>query len=89
MIQLRSIVNDVKIFTQLDECINFLTEVNDQKAFLILEGTLGQQIVPLIHDIPQLDAVYIFCHNKSRRGATRIYVFLGFIFQQDLSGFTN
>jgi tetratricopeptide (TPR) repeat protein len=63
--QLRSVVNDVKIFTQRDEGIDFLTEVEDMKAFLILEGTLGSQIVQLIHDIPQLDTVYIFCDNKS------------------------
>ena len=65
LMQLRSIVNDVQIFTQRDECIDFLTEVNDMKVFLIIPGTLGQEILPLIHDIPQLDAVYIFGNNKS------------------------
>ena len=63
--QLQNVVNDVNIFTQPDECIDFLTEVDDMKAFLIVAGTLGQQILPLIHDIPQLDGVYIFCSNKS------------------------
>ncbi len=63
--QLQSIVNNVNIFTQRDECIDFLTEVDDIKAFLILGGTLGSQIVSLIHDIPQLDDIYIFCGNKS------------------------
>ena len=63
--QLRNIVNDVHIFTKRDECIDFLTEVDHIKAFLIIEGTLGQQILPLIHDIPQLDGVYIFDSKKS------------------------
>jgi hypothetical protein len=66
LVQLQSIVNDVHTFTQRDECIDFLTEVDHMKAYLIIEGSIAQQIVPLIHDIPQLDIVYIFCHNKSR-----------------------
>jgi tetratricopeptide (TPR) repeat protein len=63
--QLQNIVNDIHIFTQHDECIDFLTETYDMKAFLIVEGTLGQQILPLIHDIPELAGVYILCSNKS------------------------
>jgi hypothetical protein len=35
------------------------------KTFLIIEGTLGQQILSLIHDIPQLHGVYVFDSNKS------------------------
>jgi hypothetical protein len=63
--QLRNVSNDVDIFTQPDQCIDFLTDVKDIKAFLIVEDTIGQQLLPLIHDIPQLDALYILCHNKS------------------------
>lgn len=62
--QLRSIVNDVNIFTQRDECIDFVTEVEDIKVFLIVENTIDREVVPLIHDIPQLDAIYVFCDNK-------------------------
>ena len=39
---------------------------NDEKAFVIVSGSLGQHLVPNIHDMPQLDAIYIFCGNKSR-----------------------
>jgi hypothetical protein len=63
--QLRSVVNDIRIFVQLDEAIDFLTDVHDMKAFLLLGDTFGQQIVPLIHNIPQLDGIYIFCDNPS------------------------
>jgi tetratricopeptide (TPR) repeat protein len=64
--QLRSFVNDVNIFTEPDKCIDFLTEIKDMKVFLIVTGTLAQQIIPLIHDVPQLDTIYIFCRNKSQ-----------------------
>ena len=63
--ELQNIVNNVHMFTQRDECIDFLTAVDDMKAFMIIERTLTKQIIPLIHDIPQLVGVYILCNNKS------------------------
>ena len=66
LVQLRCIVNDVNLFTQRDECIDFLTEVDDKKAFLLVEGALGRRITPLIHDIPQLDSIYFISRNPSR-----------------------
>ncbi|CAF0794620.1 unnamed protein product [Adineta steineri] len=59
--QLKTITNDINVFKQRDECIDFLTDVEeDIKSFLILENTMAQEIMPLINDIPQLFNVYIF-----------------------------
>jgi adenosyl cobinamide kinase/adenosyl cobinamide phosphate guanylyltransferase len=57
LVQLRAIVNDVNIHTQRDEFIDFL---NDMKAFLIVEDSVGQQIVPFVHDFIQVHAIYVF-----------------------------
>ena len=65
--QLRNIVNNVSIFSQRDECVDFLTDIGDIKVFLIIEDTLASQILPLIHDIPQLGDIYISrnkCHHE-------------------------
>jgi hypothetical protein len=40
--KLRSVINTINIFTQPDEGIDFLTEVHDMKAFLIVADTIGQ-----------------------------------------------
>ncbi|CAF3784247.1 unnamed protein product [Adineta steineri] len=64
--QLRTVVNSVHFFTQSDDAVDFLTDSEEIKAFLVIENTLGQQIIPLIHDIPQLDIVYILCDNQSQ-----------------------
>jgi tetratricopeptide (TPR) repeat protein len=64
--QLQSVVNNVNIFTQQNKCVDFLTEIEDTTAFLIVDGTLGRQIIPLIHDIPQLHTIYILCRHKSQ-----------------------
>jgi tetratricopeptide (TPR) repeat protein len=64
--QLRHVANSVNVFTERDQCVDFLTELEDLKVFLIADGVLSQQIMPLIHDIPQLDTIYIYCGDKSR-----------------------
>jgi tetratricopeptide (TPR) repeat protein len=63
--QLHTVVSDIHTFTERDECIDFLTEINDRKVFLITGNVMGQFIIPLIHDIPQLHSVFIFCHKET------------------------
>ncbi|CAF4562597.1 unnamed protein product, partial [Rotaria sp. Silwood2] len=63
--QLQRIANEVYTFTQRDECVDFLTEIDDRKAYLIVPDTIGQQMVSLIHGIPQLDSIYINCSSKA------------------------
>lgn len=67
--QLRSVTNDVNCFTQPVECVDFLTDINGMKGSLIVSNALGQQIVPLIHDVPQLHGIYIFpsCSPKDEQ----------------------
>jgi tetratricopeptide (TPR) repeat protein len=64
--QLRTVVNDVNICTHPEQCIQFLKDVDNEKAFVIASGSLGQHLVPDIHALQQVDAIYIFCGNKSR-----------------------
>ncbi|CAF1156869.1 unnamed protein product [Adineta steineri] len=63
--QLRTVVNDVIMFNQSDACIQFLDQTNDEQAFVITSGSLGQHLVPEIHGMPTLGAIYIFCGNVS------------------------
>ncbi|CAF1161747.1 unnamed protein product [Adineta steineri] len=64
--QLKNLVNDVNLCTESKQCIEVLNKVDREQAFVITSGSLGQHLVPEIHDIPQLDAIYIFCGDKSR-----------------------
>ncbi|CAF3990118.1 unnamed protein product [Adineta steineri] len=63
--QSQTITDNVKVFKQRDECIDFVSDTQSIKSFLILENTMAQQIMPLINDIPELDSVYIFSNIKS------------------------
>ena len=64
--QLRSVVNEVNLFTEPEECMNFLEGIELEKVFLIVSGSLGRDLVPRIHPMTHIDTIYIFCGDKSR-----------------------
>jgi tetratricopeptide (TPR) repeat protein len=64
--KIRQIVNSVRTFTDVDECIDFMTDIEDEKIFMICSGELGQTTVPLVCDIPQINCVYVFCKHRTR-----------------------
>ena len=61
--QLHGIVNDVYTFTQPDDCVDFMTDIEDRLIFLIVSRTLGEQLMPDIHSINELKNIYVFCDD--------------------------
>ena len=64
--QLRTIVNSIFTFINSNQCIDFLKTIKDEKVFIIICSDMNDHIVPRIHDIDQLDSIYIFDSNKRR-----------------------
>ena len=62
--QLRRAVNTIETFTDEQESLRFLEEMADEKICMIISGSLGQQVIPRVHNLPQVDSVFIFCSNK-------------------------
>jgi tetratricopeptide (TPR) repeat protein len=62
--QLRRAVNTIKKYTDGEECIQFLETINNEKVCMIISGALGQHIVPRVHNMSQVDSIFIFCGNK-------------------------
>jgi tetratricopeptide (TPR) repeat protein len=66
--KLQHVVNSVDIFTDSNQCIDFLTDVRDEKILLIIFGSHIHKLVSLIEDIPQLHFIYVFdcqqTHNE-------------------------
>ena len=56
----------VNSYTNADKFTRFLANVEDEKVFLVISGSLGEHVVQNIHDMRQVDAIFIFCGNKSR-----------------------
>jgi tetratricopeptide (TPR) repeat protein len=66
IVKLREISNTVNTFTDVDECISFIKDIKTHKIFMICSGALGQTTVPIVHDMTQIDTIYIFCGDKVR-----------------------
>jgi hypothetical protein len=64
--QFRRTVNDVNTFADGDQCIQFINNITNNKACMIISGYLGQHIVPRVHNMSQVDSIFIFCGNKKR-----------------------
>ncbi|CAF3702174.1 unnamed protein product [Rotaria sp. Silwood1] len=62
---LRQVVNSIKIFSDIDKCVDFLTDIEDEKVFMIISNTFGQQTVSLIGNIAQLHSIYIICSQST------------------------
>lgn len=63
--RLRHVVSKVETFTAADPCMNFLKNIRDEKICMIVSGGLSKEIIPMIHSMDQLDAIFVFCGNKS------------------------
>ncbi|CAF1435017.1 unnamed protein product [Adineta ricciae] len=64
--QLQLVVSDVHTFTDNDQCIEFIVDSIDTEVYLLISGSLGQHIVPCIHDISNINSIFIFCNNQNR-----------------------
>jgi hypothetical protein len=62
--EFRHIVDTINTFIDVDQCVDFLSDIEDQKIFLIISDVFGQQLITLIHDISQLYSIYIYCEEK-------------------------
>ena len=65
--RLRSTINYLKTFHDADECENYirLMPPGDRMLFIV-SGRLGQEIVPRVHKLRQILAIYIFCGDKPK-----------------------
>ena len=62
--QLRRTVNTINTFTDGEQCIYFLQNMDNENVCMIISGALGQDIVPRVHTMSQVDSIFIFCGNK-------------------------
>ncbi len=64
--QVRHIINSYRTFTNIDECINFVTDVKTERIFIIMPCSIDQQVILLTEDIPQLHLLYIVCNHQEK-----------------------
>jgi hypothetical protein len=65
--RLRSTINYLKTFHDANECENYIRAVPEgDRMLLIVSGGLGQKIVPRIHTLRQILAIYVFCYDRKK-----------------------
>ena len=62
--QLRRAVHTINVYTDDQKCIEFLKTIGNEKACMIISGSLGRHVVPQVHDMCQVDSIFIFCSNQ-------------------------
>ena len=63
--ELRKVVREVKACRTPEQCIEYLTKMDEDKAFVISSAALGRQLAPKITEITKLNAIYIFGSNRA------------------------
>ena len=58
---LQKVVNTINTFTDIDECIDFITDMTNETALMIVSQQFIQNILPVVQDILQIKSVYIMC----------------------------
>ena len=61
---LHQTVTYITTFTDVDECVDFMDEIEEGRVFLIVTGSLGQYVVPCIETMSQLESIYVLCDSK-------------------------
>ncbi len=63
--QTRSSNNNSKVFDNILECEQFIRSIsNDNRIVFIVDDLLGRKIIPQIHDLQQIFAIYVYSIDK-------------------------
>ncbi|UJR11106.1 hypothetical protein I4U23_015288, partial [Adineta vaga] len=65
--KLQRITSIIYTCTNSKQCVNHVDNIHDKKIFIIVSDSLGEELLPLIHDKPQVEAIYIFSETKRQR----------------------
>jgi len=60
VMQLGHIISTIKTFTDVNECIDFLTDITNENVFMIISDYSNKNLLSLIDKIPQLHTIYIY-----------------------------
>jgi tetratricopeptide (TPR) repeat protein len=63
--ELRCVVNTIKTYMDSAQCIQFIERMGDEKACILISGSLGQHVVPCIHNMSQVHSIFIFCSDRT------------------------
>ena len=62
---LRASINYLQIFDNLQDGEKYIRSILSEKIILIVSGGYGKELVPRIHDLVQVNCIYVYCYDKA------------------------
>lgn len=63
--KLREIIYRFRTFDDQQQCKRYIVSLSPRdRIVFIVNGYCGRELVPQIHQLPQLSSIYIYCMNK-------------------------
>ena len=60
-------VNDFVLFhASQKDCIHCVQSIKGEKIFLVVSGSCSIELLPQIHELPQVDSIFIFCMKQQK-----------------------
>ncbi|CAF3855082.1 unnamed protein product [Rotaria sp. Silwood1] len=64
---LTQIHNQFNTFESVDECENAIQQLpKTSRAIIIISGGFGRELLPRIHELPQVLTIYVFCMDQAK-----------------------
>lgn len=61
---LRRIVNKVKTFTDIDQCVDYISDLVDEKVLMIISSNFSQTSASLLEQCVQPRSIYVLCNSE-------------------------
>lgn len=63
--RLQTIINHFVTFEDSTSCEDYIRSIpNHDRIIIIVSGLSGRQLVPRIHQIEQVDSIYVYCMDR-------------------------
>jgi hypothetical protein len=65
--RVRSSINDLRIFEEVNKCLKNIQLSTANKIIVVVNIELSEMIIPYIHQLPQIIAIYIYNIDDDRQ----------------------
>jgi hypothetical protein len=64
---LLKVVNTVRKFVDWDACVDYITDIEKVKIFVIISCSFEEYILPVLNEFHPIDSIYILCRFRSKQ----------------------
>lgn len=61
--KMERIIEWTKKFNNIEECRRYMEQTKHIDTFLVCSGSFGQNLIPQVHHLCNIESIYIFCKN--------------------------